>query len=414
MKRIAILHYAAPPTIGGVEATMAYHARGLMQLGYQVRILSGSGAPLAENQNIESFIDPLLGSMHPEVIRAKADLDRGHVPVAFADLRSRLIAILEHALQDCDVCLAHNIPTFNKNLALTAALADIQRRKITRVIAWCHDLAWTNPQYLPELHQGQPWDLMRQVWEGVRYVTVSESRREELCQLLGLPPEQITVVPPGVDLGVFFRWTPAMEALVTKLRLGDADGILLLPARITRRKNIELALRVLEALRTQSGRDFRLIVSGPPGPHNPANPGYLGELLDLRRTLHLEQSAHFLYALGETDQPFIPDDQTMGALYQFSDALLFPSLQEGFGIPMLEAGLAGIPIFSADLPPMRATGGAEAYYFDPQSGAPQEIASVIRAQLDSSPAYRLRLRVRQHYRWDAIIRDQIIPLVEEP
>lgn len=414
MKRIAILHYAAPPTIGGVEATMAYHARGLVQLGYRVRILSGSGAPLAENQNIESFVDPLLGSMHPEVLQVKADLDRGHVPAAFADLQTRLSAILEDALQGCDVCLAHNIPTFNKNLALTAALADIHRRKITRVIAWCHDLAWTNPQYLPELHDGQPWDLMRQVWEGVRYVTVSESRRVELSQLLQLASEQITVVPPGVDLGVFFRWTPAMEGLVTKLHLGDADGILLLPARITRRKNIELALRILEALRTQSGRDFRLIVSGPPGPHNPANPGYLGELLNLRHTLHLEQSAHFLYALGEVDQPFIPDDQTMGALYQFSDGLLFPSLQEGFGIPMLEAGLAGIPIFSADLPPMRATGGAEAYYFDPQSGAPQEIASAILNQLDSSPAYRLRLRVRQHYRWDAIIRDQIIPLVEEP
>src|SRR5262249_8609058 len=156
-------------------------------------------------------------------------------------------------------------------------------------------------------------------------------------------------------------WTAETERLVNLLGLMDADGLLLLPARLTRRKNIALALRILAALREQSGRDFRLIVTGPPGPHNPKNRGYLDELIDLQDELGLENAAHFLYVYGEAeDSPLVPDDDMLANFYQMADALLFPSTQEGFGIPVLEAGLVGIPAFCADIPPLRETGGREA------------------------------------------------------
>jgi glycosyltransferase involved in cell wall biosynthesis len=196
------------------------------------------------------------------------------------------------------------------------------------------------------------------------------------------------------------------------LSLLDADGLLLLPARITRRKNIALGLRVLAELRDQSGRDVRLIVTGPPGPHNPSNPGYLGELLALSKDLNIEPYAHFLYAYGQGDDPLIPDDDTMSNLYQLSDALLFPSTQEGFGIPMLEAGLAGLPIFCADIPALRTTGLNDAHYFDPLQDSPSIIANRLLSVLDNSAAARLRIRVRQSYRWDVIIREQVVPLLE--
>jgi glycosyltransferase involved in cell wall biosynthesis len=201
--------------------------------------------------------------------------------------------------------------------------------------------------------------------------------------------------------------------IVARFGLMNSDGIFLLPARITRRKNIELGLRILGALRTQTRKDYRLIISGPPGPHNPSNPGYLGELLALRADLDLESAAHFLYSLGTPSDPFIPDDDTMASLYQFADALLFPSTQEGFGIPILEAGLANLPIFCADLPPLRETGGAEAFYFDPLHDAPEKISSEMESHLLTIPSFRLRVRVRQHYRWDALIRERLVPLLEE-
>ncbi|NDJ61924.1 MAG: glycosyltransferase family 4 protein [Chloroflexi bacterium] len=411
MRQIAILHYASAPVVGGVEATITYHARGLVDLGYDVRVISGVGAPF--DPSVETHIEPLFGSKDPDVLAMKRALDGGTVPDDFEPLVERMTAALRVALDGCTVCIAHNVPTLNKNLPLSAALRRLSDAGEMRVIAWCHDLAWTNPQYLPELHDGYPWDVLRERWPGARYVTVSDARQLELAELLDLPPDVVAVVVPGIDPASFFNWTPTTHMIAQRLNLMDADGLLLTPARLTRRKNIQLGLRILAATRAQSGRDFRLVVTGPPGPHNPTNPGYLGELLGLRRDLGLDDSAHFLYAYGDGDEPLIPDDATMANLYLSCDALLFPSIQEGFGIPVLEAGLAGIPAFCADIPPLRKTGGTEAVYFDPVDEAPEIIAARILTTLEANPQFRLRVRVRQQNRWDVLIRECLVPLLEE-
>lgn len=403
-RRIAILHYASPPVVGGVESTIAHHARGLVELGYTVRVISGDGAVFDER--VETHIEPLFGSKHPSVLAVKRELDAGSVSPAFEALIAQQSDALAATLAGCEVCIAHNIHTMNKNLPLTAALARLEG---LRQVAWCHDLAWANAQYLPELHPGYPWDLLRQAWANTRYVTVSETRRGELAEMIGLDPAAIDVIVPGVDLARFLRWTPATEQIVGRLRLLDADRLLLLPARLTRRKNIALALQILAEMRQQSGEDVRLIITGPPGPHNPANPGYLGELLALRQTLALESAAHFLYEL-ETP-PFVPDDDTLADLYRLADALLFPSLQEGFGIPMLEAGLSRLPVFCADIPPLRETGQGDVTYFDPVETPPAVIAASILEQLAQDRAAQFQRRVRGAYRWGAIIRDRLVPLL---
>jgi glycosyltransferase involved in cell wall biosynthesis len=306
------------------------------------------------------------------------------------------------------VLIAHNIHTMNKNLLLTAALRRVKGELNLPTIAWCHDIATANEQYRGELHDGFPWSLLCEAWTGTRYVTVSEPRRAELAVALNLPPAAIEVIPAGVDVAAFYQWTPAMRELNERLNLADADALLLIPARLTRRKNIELGLRVLAALRERTGGDHRLIITGPPGPHNPGNLGYWGELVALRRELALETSAHFLYEFDG----YTPDDATIANLYFICDALLFPSLQEGFGIPMLEAGLARLPIFCADLPPLRDTALDDAHYFDPLATPPEDIAAAIAAQLDSSAAFRLRRRTRQEYRWEAIVGEKMVRLVE--
>ncbi len=410
MKKVAILHYASPPTVGGVEETIAYHARGLADLGYSVCVVTGKGDSF--DSRVETYVNPLFGSLDPRVLKVKAQLDAGQVTPDYEALVAEVRAGLLSAFDGTECCIAHNVATLNKNLPLTAALASLAQTRKIKLIVWCHDLAWTNPEYLKELHNGQPWDLLRQVWPNTRYVTVSEDRRHQLADLLDVSPESISVVVPGVDPHRFFNWTPATDKVAAQFRLLDADGVLLLPARIIRRKNVELALRILSEVRRQSKRDFRLIVSGPPGPHNPDNKSYLDQLLTLRRELGLDDVAHFLYADSGNGTPLIPDEAMMANLYQLSDALLFPSIQEGFGIPVLEAGLTGIPVFCADIPTLRASGQADATYFDPVQEAPEDIATRLLHILDTLPTYRLRVRVRHTYRWEAIIRKQIVPLVE--
>ncbi|MBI5929017.1 MAG: glycosyltransferase family 4 protein [Chloroflexi bacterium] len=410
MKKIAILHYASPPGVGGVEVTMLHQARGLTKLGYAVRIISGVGGEL--DPTIETVINPLFGSKHPDVLNVKAELDTGRVSGAFTELVGQIERRLAEALEGCEVLIAHNVLSLNKNLPLTAALEKIHRHGKFKLLAWCHDIAWTSDHYRPELHEGQPYDLLRHQWQNVTYVTVSKPQRVELANLLDIPPHQIAVVPPGVDYPDFFKWTSTTKFLEDELHLLDADGLLLLPARLTRRKNIQFGLRILSEIRDQSSKDYRLIVTGPPGPHNPTNQAYLDDLLNLRRVLKIEQSAHFLYQLGNGDKSLVPDDDTLANLYQLADGLLFPSFQEGFGIPILEAGLVGLPIFCADIPPLRETAGPDALYFDPVQGEPKRIAEEILRVLQGSATARLRRKVRQNYRWDTLIREKIVPLIE--
>jgi len=410
---IALLHYASPPGIGGVETTLYYHASGLAALGYPIRVISGAGA--AFHPAVTTIADPLFGSHEPTVLAVKRALDCGGVPADFAPLVETISERLRAALDGCTVVLVHNIHTMNKNLPLTAALHTLgQPPSALHLIAWVHDLAWTNAQYAAELHPGWPWDLLRTAWPGTRYVTISEQRRAELSTLIGLPPDAIPIVPPGVDVAALQAWPPTVQRLANQLGWLDAGWLLLLPARLTRRKNIAQAIAVLGALRALTGGDDRLIVTGPPGPHNPANPGYLAELRQYRAALGLDHAVHFLYEQADPASPalpLLPDAVTLAALYRLADALLFPSEQEGFGMPLLEAGLAGLPIFCADLPVFRATGGGDIATFDPH-GDPAAIAAQIERVLTGSAQARFKQTVRRTYRWSSLLRERVLPLLE--
>lgn len=406
-QRVAILHYAGPPVVGGVESTIYHHARLLAQAGYGVQVIVGRGEPF--DARVTMRLIPRLYSQHPEVWAVKRQLDQGTVTAAFQRLRDDLRDELAAALTGTAVCIVHNAITLHKNLALTAALRELSERRVVRLIAWCHDFAWCRPQYRPELHPGYPWDLLRQPWSGVTYVVVSEAQREELAALFNCSAQRIRVVPPGVDPAALLRLRPQTAELVNALGLLEAEMVLLLPARITRRKNIELAVRITAALHEQ-GCQAHLVVTGPPGPHNPANVAYLERLQHLRRELGVEQHVHFLYEQGTQEAPFIPDDALLAELYLVADALLFPSVQEGFGIPVLEAGLTRLPVFCSDIAPFRESGGDWIHIFDLHQ-KPDEIARHIREVLSSDETFRLCRRVRDHYTWQRIFEERIVPLL---
>lgn len=410
MSAVAILHYAGPPYVGGVELTMAAHARALAADGRRALILAGKGGEVGPG--VELRLLPELGSRGGPLEALARELAAGVVSPAFRDLTGRLAAWLAESLAGVEAVMVHNVLSLHKNLAFTAALRRLHDEgRLPRLLAWCHDFAWLDPLYQAELHPGEPWDLLRRPWPGAQYVVVSEDRRAMLAGLLGLPPEEIAVVTPGVDLAGFLKLEPETAGLVGRLGLAQADPLLLLPARVTRRKNIELAVRVVGAMR-RAGRDARLVVTGPPGPHNPANAAYLAELLALREGSGAGEGAIFLYErfADEAGRPREVSDAMLGDLFRLADGLLFPSRYEGFGIPVLEAGLSGLPIFCSDIPPLRATAGDAAVYFGPDD-PPEAIAGRIAAALDADERYRLRRAVRTGYTWEAIYRRRIVPLL---
>jgi len=406
---ISILHYAAPPIVGGVESTIYHHARLLAQDGYQVSIIAGRGESI--NTQIPFILVPEIDSRHPQVIEVGQALANGKVNEEFIELRDKLYQILIKNLESSDVLIVHNVITLHKNLALTAALKLISERQKPLMLAWCHDFAWQDKLYTPDLHPGYPWDLLKTPWPGIRYITVSDHRRQRLAELLDIPDSTIEVIPPGIDVFQFLNISPFTQEIVKRLQLLDSDPLVLLPARITRRKNIEFGIQVIKSL-IKIYPDVSLVVTGPPGPHNPKNIVYLNSLRTLRDELQVESNVHFLYNLNGEDQILKIPDEIIADLYRLADIIIFPSHREGFGIPVLEAGLARTPIFAADIPSVRASSSGLINLFNPK-GDPQTVADDIHNFLKSERAYQLRKHVLNQFTWQSILKKKIIPILDE-
>jgi mannosylglucosylglycerate synthase len=402
---IVLLHYAAPPIVGGVETVLARQAQLLARSGHQVRIIAGRGQTWDARVPVD--VVPLVDSRHPKVLKAKAKLDEGQVPKEFDAFVEQVQAELAPTLRDVDAVIVHNVASLHKNLALTAALYNLsQETPAPRMILWHHDLAWTTSRYQAELHPGWPWDLLAKPWPNVHQVTISNQRRQEISDLMGIPLWEITVVPAGLDISDFLQLHPRTLALIENMGLVLSAPILLTPVRITRRKNIEQAIATVAELRKEMP-EAALIVTGPPGPHNPSNQQYFKQLQQIRRQYKLKKAVHLLAEINPEGLP----EETIADLYRVADALLMPSREEGFGIPILEAGISRMPIFCSNIPQLRALAGEYATYFSPDDD-PAQVARLIVQRLRSDPLYQMRIKVRKEYTWDAVYQNKIAPLLE--
>jgi len=401
---IAILHYSVPPVVGGVESVIAHHARLMSVDGRCVRLIAARGESL--NEQVPLIRIPLADSLHERIVTMKARLNHGNLPQDFKMVRDELALKLQTALSGMDTLIAHNVCSLNKNLALTAALHQLHTsNQLPRLILWHHDLAWTTPRYLPELHDGYPWDLLRTDWGQTTHVAVSELRRAELADLMKLDPALIHVVPNGVDASRFYKLESHTQTLLAETNLLEAAPILILPISVTPRKNIELALHTLAELKKQFPQ-VALVVTGPLGPHNEANFKYLESLTKLRSQLCLDGSVHFL---AERVKSFLPDE-VIADFYRIADALLFPSREEGFGIPLIEAAFSHLPVFCADIHPLRELGREDVTYFSPDED-PVSVAALIARYFQNSHTARLAIRARASFRWEVIYRQHIVPLL---
>jgi glycosyltransferase involved in cell wall biosynthesis len=401
--KIDILHYSVPPVVGGVESVIGYHARLMVDAGHTGRLMAGRGVQLDER--IPFFHIPFADSLNSRVLDLKSILDQGRVPADFESTVEEIEHQISELTRESNFLIAHNVCSLNKNLALTAALKRLFRPGYPpQLILWHHDLAWTTPRYRDELYQGYPWNLLSHDWPGVTQVVVSKVRQAELAGLFGIAEERIHVVPNGIAASQFFKLDEFTIQLANQHQLLQANPLFLLPVRITPRKNIETALRIIHELRPRYP-NIKLIVSGPPGPHNPSNLKYFSMLRSLRSELGLDQAALFL---AEITSEYLPDSVIFD-LYRLADALLLPSREEGFGIPLLEAGLAGMPVFCSSIPTLRELGDEAVTYFPPD-GDPSSIANLIHSHLKFNHSFELKMKVRREFTWERIYQDQIAPL----
>ena len=393
---------------------IGHQARLFAEAGYPTTIIAGRGEDPPYSGLIKKEILPLMDSEHPGVILLRRALENEELPKTFYSLRENLKNGLMQVLTPNDIVIAHNILTTHFNLMLTSAVHDLADKKIiSRLIVWCHDISrYVNPgSGVPQQH-GFPWDLLRTYRPDTTYVAVSSQRQLILSKVLEQNPNTIQMIPNGIDPKELLSLSDIGADLVDQYDLLSSDLILLMPIRITRAKNIEFAMQVGAELK-KAGLRIRLIITGPPDPHVPDIDNYYSDLKILRNTLGLTDEVVFIYdGTSKYPAPFNISQNLVAELYRICDLVLMPSLREGFGLPVLEAGLTDKPIFATHMPIVDDLDSGQVYIIE-QHTSPGEVANQIQKWASQDVSHNLRVRVRNNYIWSSIFSKMIEPLIKQ-
>ena len=137
--------------------------------------------------------------------------------------------------------------------------------------------------------------------------------------------------------------------------------------------------------------------------------GAHGLPISLRRKLKIQKEVVFLSE--RFDERISHED--LCALYRISDMLMFPSDREGFGLPVLEAGLAGLVVVISDIPALREIAKGDAVYIRMGDSA-SDVSKHIIAAMKKRPELIFRKKVIQTYSWDVVFEDRILPAILTP
>ena len=404
--KIAILHYSCPPVVGGVEEVVRQQAQLFHRYGHSVKIIAGTGGQF--NEEISFEFNPLLASRNEEILKA---LEGG--TGAFKEIEEiahTIFGYLKGTLSGYDVLIAHNVLTMHFNLPLTMALHMLAAERSINVVSWNHDSPYFYDDH-PVKIDAKRWSILKRYNPDISYVVISESREKEFRRLYGTD-NALTVIPNGIDPIDFFSLDDSTFNLIMEEDLFEAELILVQPSRLHPRKNIELSIEVIKALR-DLGVHAKLLLTGAYDPHEGKAVDYYKRLEDLARSLHVEKDiiivAEYRFENGERLEA---DRIIMRDLYLISDLLFLPSKQEGFGIPLLEAGMIKLPIVCSDIEPFRLIGGDDVRYFSLDDPPPDIAASIMQFLSDMKTQVMYR-NVIKNYAWDNIYHHSLKPFLEK-
>jgi glycosyltransferase involved in cell wall biosynthesis len=175
-------------------------------------------------------------------------------------------------------------------------------------------------------------------------VAISEATARDVIDYLDVPREKVVVIYQGTT--VLPKAPEDKVKLVRKKYMLDKEYILFV-SRLDPRKNLARLFLAFE--RSGLSRDFDLVVAGPRGWH-------MEEMTKTWQSVACKGQIRWL--------DYIKDDE-LSALYGGATFLAFPSLLEGFGLPILEAMSVGCPVLTSNVSSMPEVGGNAALYVDP-------------------------------------------------
>jgi glycosyltransferase involved in cell wall biosynthesis len=212
-----------------------------------------------------------------------------------------------------------------------------------------HDLIY---QFYPETHKPlNRWFLTLMMPRFLRaadaVISVSESTKSDAMRFYGLGETKIQVIHEGVHAR--FRPAPSDAISAVRRKYGLVGGFILSLGTIEPRKNLTSLLEAYHVLKNQGARR-KLVIVGKKG-------WLYADFFRRLRELGLEDEVIF--------PGFVPDDD-LPALYSAADLFVFPSLYEGFGLPVLEAMACGVPVITSNTSSLPEVAGEAALLIDPR------------------------------------------------
>ncbi len=234
---------------------------------------------------------------------------------------------------------------------------------------------FAHPEYYPRLVAWRLNGLMRiGLRRAASVLCVSESVRDAVRQAFDVPAERLVVSYNGVGRQ-FVQTRPETAREIVRTRFGIDHPYVLFVGKLQARKNVVRLIRAFDAYRRDTNSDAKLVLAG-------------------RRTATSEGIDETIEELGLRDHVveagyFTPAD--LPALYSAARMMVFPSLWEGFGIPVVEAMACGTPVVTSTVTSLPEVAGGAALLVDPESVASISDAMI---RLDASPDLRASLVAR--------------------
>ncbi len=211
------------------------------------------------------------------------------------------------------------------------------------------------------------WKFRQTLKEADSIIAISERTKQDIMELGGVSNDRIRVI--------YQSYAPRFSEAVDPQRIADVrqhyhlpDRFILNVGTIEQRKNLRLAVDALPLLPS----DIHLVAVG-------RQTGYAKSLPQSNR-LHLLSG--------------VPDDH-LAAIYHLAEAFVYPSRYEGFGIPIIEAIAAGLPVVACTGSCLEEAGGPSCLYVDPDDA--EGMAAAILSVLDGADGREERIRLSQQY-----------------
>jgi glycosyltransferase involved in cell wall biosynthesis len=247
----------------------------------------------------------------------------------------------------------------------------VPRLRRTPVVATLHDaIPLANPEWANQQLRGlKNWILRAGAADADLVIAISRAAAVELVEYYRIPEARIRVIPHGVD-EAWFAAPPQATVDALGRSHGVRAGCFLSVGTLQPRKNLSRLIAAYDSLPAGVRSAHQLVIAGQ----------YGWGVEDLRAELESRRAVRGVIWLD-----YVSHDE-LRALYAMACAFVFPTLAEGFGLPVLEALASGTPVIASALPVLREVAGSNATFVDPYNvahlaSAMERAANVPRADI---------------------------------